>query len=120
MDECESDAERIFSRVGSDLNLETSKSVKLESNAQIGYYFRVTLKEEKNLRNNRNYHMIDTNKNGVRFRNSALEEVNETYLKVRREYEQQQQSVVKEILSVAGTSMIYYSFISINHPIIFL
>lgn len=101
MDECESDAERIFSRVGSDLSLE-AKSVKLESNAQIGYYFRVTLKDEKNLRNNRNYHTIDTNKNGVRFRNSALEEVNETYLKVRREYEQQQQSVVKEILSVAG------------------
>nr|CAG4649158.1 EOG090X02H9 [Scapholeberis mucronata] len=101
MDECESDADRIFSRVGSDLSLE-AKSVKLESNAQIGYYFRVTLKDEKNLRNNRHYHTIDTNKSGVRFRNSALEEVNETYLKVRREYEQQQQSVVKEILSVAA------------------
>lgn len=89
--------------MGSDLKLETSKSVKLESNAQIGYYFRVTLKDEKNLRNNRNYHTIDTNKNGVRFRNSALEEVNEVYLRVRRDYEQQQSSVVKEILSVAGT-----------------
>lgn len=101
MDECEAQADRVFSRVGSDLNLE-AKSVKLESNAQIGYYFRVTLKDEKNLRTSRNYHTIDTNKNGVRFRNSALEEINETYLKTRREYDQQQQSVVKEILSVAG------------------
>ena len=103
MDECWAKAERTLSKVASDLSLESSKSVKLESNAQIGYYFRVTLKDEKNLRNNRNYHMIDTNKSGVRFRNSSLEEINETYLRVRREYEQQQQSVVKEILSVAGT-----------------
>lgn len=101
LDECASRAEKILSRVGSDLKLETSKSVKLESNGQIGYFFRVTLKDEKNLRNNRNYQTIDTNKSGVRFRNSALEGVNETYLKVRRDYEQQQSSVVKEILSVA-------------------
>lgn len=102
LDESGSKAEGILSRVASDLKLETSKSVKLESNAQIGYYFRVTLKDEKNLRNNRNYHTIDTNKGGVRFRNSALEDVNEVYLRVRREYEQQQSSVVKEILSVAA------------------
>jgi hypothetical protein len=49
----------------------------------------------------RNYHAIDSNKDDVRFRNSALEEVNETYLRVRRDYEQQQSSVVKEILLVA-------------------
>lgn len=111
MDESGSKAEGILSRVASDLKLETSKSVKLESNAQIGYYFRVTLKDEKNLRNNRNYHTIDTNKGGVRFRNSALEDVNEVYLRVRREYEQQQSSVVKEILSVAGIffPFFYYS-----------
>ena len=89
--------------MATDLKLESSKSVKLESNAQIGFFFRVTLKDEKNLRNNRNYHTIDTNKSGVRFRNSALEDVNETYLKMRREYDQQQSSVVKEILLVAGT-----------------
>lgn len=107
MDECEAKAEKTLTKVANDLNLETSKSVKLESNGQIGYYFRVTLKDEKNLRNNRNYHTIDTNKNGVRFRNTALEDVNETYLRVRREYDQQQQSVVKEILSVAGRDLIY-------------
>nr|CAG4636840.1 EOG090X02H9 [Ceriodaphnia reticulata] len=102
LDECGEKAERILSKVVNNLNLESAKSVKLESNGQIGYYFRVTLKDEKNLRNNRNYHTIDTNKSGVRFRNTALEDINETYLRVRREYDQQQQSVVKEILSVAA------------------
>lgn len=106
MDSSQSKAERLLSRVASDLGLETNKSVKLESNAQIGYFFRVTLKEEKSLRNNRNYHMIDTNKSGVRFRNSALEEINEIYLKARRQYEEQQSSVVKEILGVAGNDLL--------------
>ena len=54
------------------------------------------------LRNNRNYRTIDTNKSGVRFRNTAIEDVNQVYLKARREYEQQQQSVVKEVMGVAA------------------
>ena len=101
IDECQSKAEHALSRAGSDLKMD-AKSVKLESNGTIGYYFRVTLKAEQNLRNNRSYHTIDTKKDGVRFRNSTLEDLNETYLRVRREYEQQQETVVKEILSVAG------------------
>lgn len=101
MDECESEAQLTLSAAASDLKLD-GKSVKLESNGQIGYFFRVTLKDEKNLRNQRGYHTIDTNKSGVRFRNTALEEVNESFLKARREYDQQQQSVVKEILGIAG------------------
>ncbi len=44
---------------------------KLESNGEIGYYFRVTLKDEKNLQNNRNYFIIDADKGGIRFRNSV-------------------------------------------------
>lgn len=102
IEECESQAESALSEVATDLKLANAKSVKLESNGQIGYYFRVTLKDEKVLRNNRSYRMIDTNKNGVRFRNTILEDVNEVYLKARREYEQQQQSVVKEIMGVAA------------------
>lgn len=106
MDECLSRVDGVFSRVASDLGLD-AKSLKLESNGVLGFYFRVTLKDEKNLRNNRNYFTIDTNKSGVRFRNSALEEINEVYIKARREYEEQQQSVVKEILSVAGNSWFF-------------
>jgi hypothetical protein len=47
---------------------------------------------------------IEANKNDVRFRNSALEEVDETYLKVRRDYEQQQsfscQSLVRIVITI--------------------
>ena len=100
LDTCESQSKKILSKVSSDLGLD---SVKLESNGQIGYFFRVTLKEEKALRNkSRDYKTIGTKNDGVRFRNDALEEVNETFLRARKEYEAQQSSVIKEILQVVA------------------
>ncbi|XP_068207962.1 DNA mismatch repair protein Msh2-like [Palaemon carinicauda] len=102
MDQLEGDIQSQLRKAASDLGLEAGKSIKLESNAQLGYFFRVTLKEEKVLRNNRNYRMIDTNKAGVRFRNGAMQDLNDQHMSCREEYASQQKSVVDEILSIAG------------------
>ncbi|WAR07851.1 MSH2-like protein [Mya arenaria] len=91
-----------MNKVSRDLGLEPNKVLKLESSAQLGYYFRVTLKEEKALRNNKNYITIDTKTNGVRFHNKAMAEYNREYIGAKEEYGEQQKSVVAEVVNIAS------------------
>ncbi|XP_052811979.1 DNA mismatch repair protein Msh2-like [Mya arenaria] len=91
-----------MNKVSRDLGLEPNKVLKLESSAQLGYYFRVTLKEEKALRNNKNYITLDTKTNGVRFHNKAMAEYNREYIGAKEEYGEQQKSVVAEVVNIAS------------------
>lgn len=117
MDELEEKMQGQVSKVANDLDMEVGKTLKFESNQQYGYFFRITLKEEKILRNKKNYTVIDSNKSGVRFRNSKLTEINEEYLEARNKYMSQQKSVVSEIIGIAGAFVIFLlsrKFIPLN------
>lgn len=93
--------QRLLSKVADDLGLEEGKGVKLECNDMYGYHFRVTLKTEATLRKSKEYKIVDTIKNGVKFTNSKLTDLNEEYISNNTEYKEKQKAVENEILEVA-------------------
>jgi len=90
------------SKAATELDIEKGKVLKLEHNSQYGYYFRVTLKEEKSVRGNKNYTIIEANKSGIKFRNGKLEQLNETFADLSSKYEEQQKSIVAEMISISS------------------
>ena len=121
LDEVEEEIRGQESRAASQLGVERGKVLKLEHNAQYGHYFRVTLKEEKNVRGNKNYSIIEANKSGIKFRNGKLEQLNETfadltsrlvqvvnhYQQIKQKhdehrYEAQQKSIVQEMVGISA------------------
>lgn len=115
LDSLERELASALRNAAADLELEAGKTIKLEHNGQYGHFFRVTLKDEKCLRNNRAYQTLDTNKSGVRFRNERVANLNTTYSAKMKLYEKQQQGVVAEILKIAS-EFIEWECLSFHEP----
>lgn len=87
-----------------DLGVDPGKTIKLECTDRLGYFYKVTLKDEKLLRGQKKYHIMEAVRAGVRFNDDRLKELNEDYLDICSNYEELQKNVVKEVMDVAGWS----------------
>ena len=99
LDELDGKLVQAKNRAAKDLGQE---SLKLEESAHQGFYYRLTLKEGGGVSKNKNYTVMETQKAGVKFRNSQLSKLNEENMEVRKKYEEVQRSVVKEIMDVSS------------------
>lgn len=101
LDEIEEEIELLGDKTSADLGLQ-NKSVKLESNAHSGYFFRIPRKDDNVLRDNKKYTIIETRKDGIKFQSSKLEKLNEDFVNVRENYEQEQKAIVDEVIKIAS------------------
>ncbi|XP_059057224.1 DNA mismatch repair protein Msh2 [Achroia grisella] len=102
LDQLQSSADKELNKTAKDLDLIAGKSIKLEITPQNGFCFRVTLKEEQNLRGNKKYTIVDAIKGGVRFKSHALSSISEEYSQAKSIYEKEQDKVVSEIVAIAA------------------
>ncbi|KAH8308107.1 hypothetical protein KR059_006489, partial [Drosophila kikkawai] len=93
--------ERLQTKCSEELDLDGKQQVKLENVAKLGHHFRITLKDDSVLRKNKNYRIVDVIKGGVRFTSDKLEGYAEEFASCRSRYEEQQLSIVEEIIQVA-------------------
>lgn len=83
----------------SDLGLD---SIKLDYVSHLGYHFRIPLKDESVIRKNNKYKVLDAIKGGARFSTDRLGDLNDDFRQAKVAYEEQQQSIVDEIIRVAS------------------
>ncbi|XP_011294478.1 DNA mismatch repair protein spellchecker 1 [Musca domestica] len=92
--------ERCQDKANRDLDLDKN-SVKLVNVPNVGYTLRITLKDDTVLRKNKEYKIIDVLRGGIRFTTDKLSSINDEFVTLRSQYEEQQKTIVEEIIKVA-------------------
>jgi len=102
LDAVENKVQKNLNFCASELGVEAGKVLKLEHSSIHGYYFRLTMKDEKSVRNNRSFNIIEANKSGIKFRNGKLEALNDEHSDIAGRYEKQQAAIVQEMVGIAS------------------
>uniref|UniRef100_A0A8R1HZ91 DNA_MISMATCH_REPAIR_2 domain-containing protein n=1 Tax=Caenorhabditis japonica TaxID=281687 RepID=A0A8R1HZ91_CAEJA len=98
LDDVEKIAEKLRKKYSAKLDCD---NLKLDKNAQYGYYFRVTLKDEKNIRK-KDVHILETTKgSGVKFTVGELGDINEEFLEYHLKYTKAEEEVVSMLCKKA-------------------
>lgn len=78
-------------------------SLKLERKDTLGYIFRLTRKEERAIRGKKQYNVLETRKDGVRFQTAKLRKLSNEYEDIASEYATLEKDMRVKTLHVAST-----------------
>lgn len=95
LDNIKEEFDTIRSRLGDTL--------KLERKDTLGYVFRLTRKEERAIRGKKQYSVLETRKDGVRFQTSSLRKLSNAYENIASEYAALEKDMRIKTLEVAST-----------------
>ena len=97
----EMDAEH--ARVGEDLDQEIGKKLFLENHRIHGWCFRLTRTEAGCIRNRKQYQECSTQKNGVYFTTSTMQDLRREHDQLSENYNRTQSGLVSEVVNVTAT-----------------
>lgn len=89
--------------VSEDLNQEVDKKLFLENHRVHGHVFRLTRTESGCIRNKKQYPEASTQKNGVYFTTSALQNMRREHQQLTENYNRTQSGLVSEVVNVAAS-----------------
>uniref|UniRef100_A0A7S2ZAK3 DNA mismatch repair protein MutS core domain-containing protein n=1 Tax=Rhodosorus marinus TaxID=101924 RepID=A0A7S2ZAK3_9RHOD len=101
-DEILSDISETYEATRDALGMDSEK-LKLEKKDGLGYYYRLTRKDEKLIRDRKAFLVIETRKDGVRFTNKDLRRLSSQYYELAEEYNTKQSELKKKTLEVVST-----------------
>lgn len=95
-------ARKELSQVAEDIGLEAGKSVKLETDAEKGFAFKVTKQNEQAVRGNSDYEQLSlVKKDGYRFTSRTLTRLSNKYVNAKQEYQDAAKNIIEEVISRA-------------------
>ena len=103
LDKLRRDMDDEHRKVGDDLDQELSKKLFLENHRVHGWCFRLTRTEAGCIRNKRQYQECSTQKNGVYFTTSRMQELRREHDQLSENYNRTQSGLVSEVVGVAAS-----------------
>ena len=80
-----------------------AETLKLERKDNLGYIFRLTRKDEKLIRGKKEFSVLETRKDGVRFQSRGLRRLSDSYKAIADEYQDKEAEMRGKTLEVAST-----------------
>lgn len=103
LDQLKNDMEVEHKRVGKDLDQDTEKKLFLENHRVHGWCFRLTRAEASCIRNQKQYQECSTQKNGVYFTTTTLQNMRREHDQLSANYNRTQSGLVAEVVNVAAS-----------------